>query len=90
MSSELPAREKGPKNDLELLIFPTLTPKFRDCRHSPLCSVCAPMKNQPRALCMLAKCTANLAAAQFSVSVAFLVAKNQVFDKKRLKGKGLV
>lgn len=39
---------------------------------------------------MLAKCTANLAAAQFSVSVAFLVAKNQVFDKKRLKGKGLV
>lgn len=53
-----------PKSDIELLIFLTLLPKCQDCRHSPLCSIRAMLEIKPRALYMLGKHVANLAAAQ--------------------------
>lgn len=78
---------KRPKNDIEPLIFPTLTPEFRGCRDSPLRSVCTMMKTKPRALCMLGKYTANLAAARFSVSVPFLVAKIKYLTRSTFREK---
>lgn len=86
VSSELPVG-KRPKNDIEPLIFPTLTPEFRGCRDSPLRSVCTMMKTKPRALCMLGKYTANLAAARFSVSVPFLVAKIKYLTRSTFREK---